>query len=71
MQPGYAAAAWSFMQLQNDQVLLIYTRITCHLAIAYMHFNASNAIADMMHVTTNFNYLYLPVAGILGALCIL
>ena len=32
----HAAAVLSFMQLQHDQVLLIYTSITSHLAMEYM-----------------------------------
>ena len=45
---GHAAAAWVFNVVHN-QVLLIYSRITPHLAMAYVrHFSASNnAIAAM------------------------
>ena len=61
---GHAAAAWVFNVVHN-QVLLIYSRITPHLAMAYVrHFSASNnAIAAMMRNTGNckfglFNFIY-------------
>ena len=46
----HAAAVWSHVHLQHYQVLLIYTRITSHVAMVYArHFSASNnTIAAMM-----------------------
>ena len=32
----HAAAEWSLMRFQHDQVFLIYTRITSHVAMVYV-----------------------------------